>query len=84
MGIEQHKTLQTKFYTKGTIGTCHYVNNSLSISKLLSHFIDKGNFHRNVGTYKIGGASSKNALGLFFWGRSLKIHREIKRELFMK
>jgi hypothetical protein len=48
------------------------------------HFIEEGNFHRNVGTYKIGGAPPHNALGLFFWTRSLKIHKEIKRELFTK
>jgi hypothetical protein len=37
-----------------------------------------------MGTYKIGGSSLgiNNALGFFCWGRSLKIHIEIKRGLF--
>jgi hypothetical protein len=62
-----------------------YLNNSLSISLLLSHFIEKKYFHGNMGTYKIGDPPPPphNALGFFYWGRrSLKItHIEIKREL---
>jgi hypothetical protein len=32
---------------------------------------------------KLGELRWHNALGFFCWGRSLKIHIEIKRELFM-
>jgi hypothetical protein len=39
-------------------GTSTYVNNSLFISSLLSRFVKKKYFHGNMGTYKIGGASS--------------------------
>jgi hypothetical protein len=35
-----------------------------------------------MGTYTIGGAPQHKALGFFCWGRSLKIHREIRREFF--
>jgi hypothetical protein len=57
------------------MGTSPYVNNSPLISLLLSRFAGKKYFHGNMGTYEIG--------ELFFcWGRSLKIHIEIKRELF--
>jgi hypothetical protein len=38
--------------------TSPYVNNSLFISSLLSHFVEKKYFHGNMGTYKIGGAPS--------------------------
>jgi hypothetical protein len=31
---------------------------------------------------KLGKLPPDNALGFFCWGRSLKIHMEIKRELF--
>jgi hypothetical protein len=31
---------------------------------------------------KLGSSPGINALGFFGWGRSLKIHIEIKRELF--
>jgi hypothetical protein len=37
------------------MGTSPYVNNSIFISSLLSHFLEKKYFHGNVGTYKIGG-----------------------------
>jgi hypothetical protein len=33
-----------------------YINNSLFISSLLSHFIETKYFHGNMGTYKIEGA----------------------------
>jgi hypothetical protein len=36
--------------------TSPYVNNSVIISLLLSHFIEKKYFRGNTGTYKIGGA----------------------------
>jgi len=36
--------------------TSPYVNNSVFISLLLSHFVEKKYFHGNTGTYKIGGA----------------------------
>jgi hypothetical protein len=62
--------------------TSPYLNNSLFISSCLSHFIKEKYFHGNMGTYTIGGAPWHNALGFFCWGRSLKIHREIKREFF--
>ncbi len=35
-----------------------------------------------MGTYKIWELPQHNALGFFCWGRSLKIHIELKRELF--
>jgi hypothetical protein len=35
-----------------------------------------------MGTYKIGELPWHNTLGFFCWGRSLKIHIELKRELF--
>jgi hypothetical protein len=35
-----------------------------------------------MGTYKIGGVPQHNTLGFLCWGRSLKIHIEMKRELF--
>jgi hypothetical protein len=64
-------------------GTSPCVNNSLFISSLLSHFVEKKYFHGNMQTYKIwGGLPQHNTLGFFCWGRSLKIHTEIKRELF--
>jgi hypothetical protein len=62
------------------IGTSPYINNPLFISLLFFRFLKTKYFHRNLGTYKIGGAPPHNTLG-FCWGRSLKIHREI-RELF--
>jgi hypothetical protein len=36
--------------------TSPYVNNSVFISLLLSHLIEKKYFHGNTGTYKTGGA----------------------------
>jgi hypothetical protein len=36
-----------------------------------------------MGTYKIGELPQHNTLGFFCRERSLKIHIEIKRELFM-
>jgi hypothetical protein len=36
--------------------TSPYVNNSLFISLLLSHFVKKKYFHGSMGTYKIGGS----------------------------
>jgi hypothetical protein len=36
------------------VGTSTYINNSLFISSLLSHFVEKKYFHGNMGTYKIG------------------------------
>jgi hypothetical protein len=36
------------------MGTSPYVNNSLSISSLLSRFVGKNYFHGNVRTYEIG------------------------------
>jgi hypothetical protein len=65
-----------------SIGTSPYVNNSFLISLLLSHFVERKYFQRNMGTYKIGELPWHNALGFFCLGRSLKIHRKIKRELF--
>jgi hypothetical protein len=50
---------------------------------LLSHFLEEKKFYRNVGTYKIRELPWHNALGFFHQGRSLKIHIEIKRELFI-
>jgi hypothetical protein len=38
-------------------GTSPCVNNSLFISSLLSHFVEKKYFHGNIETYKIGGIS---------------------------
>jgi hypothetical protein len=35
-----------------------------------------------MGTCKTGGVPHRNTLGLFCWRRSLKIHVEMKRELF--
>jgi hypothetical protein len=49
---------------------------------LLSCFLEKKYFLGNVGTYKIGELRQHNSLGFFCWGRSLKIHIEIERELF--
>jgi hypothetical protein len=49
---------------------------------LLSGLVEKKYLDGNVGTYKIGELPCHNALGFFCWGRSLKMHREIKRELF--
>ncbi len=41
-------------------------------------------FYGNVGTHKNRRISPwHNALGFFSWGRSLKVHREIKRQSFM-
>jgi hypothetical protein len=40
-------------------------------------------FHGNMGTCKIGGVPQHNTLGFLCWGRSLKIHIEMKRELFL-
>jgi hypothetical protein len=54
----------------------------LSFFLLLSCFVEKKYFHGNMGTYNIGELLRHNALGFFCWGRSLKIHIEIKRELF--
>jgi len=62
--------------------TSPYINNSIFTSSLLYYFIEKKYFHGNVGTYKIGELPGHNALRFFCWGRSLKIHIEIKRELF--
>jgi hypothetical protein len=39
--------------------TSPYVNNSLFISLLLSHFVKKKYFHGSMGTYKIGGSLGK-------------------------
>jgi hypothetical protein len=50
---------------------------------LLSCFLEKKYFHGNVETYKIGELCQHNGLGFFCWGRSLKIHIEIERELFI-
>jgi hypothetical protein len=36
------------------MGTSPYINNSLFISSLLSHFVKNKYFHGNVGTYRIG------------------------------
>jgi hypothetical protein len=36
-------------------------------------------FHGNMRTYNIGELPGHNALGFFCWGRSLKLHIEIKR-----
>jgi hypothetical protein len=67
------------------MGTSAYINNSLSISSLLSHFVEKKYFHGNMGTYKIGELPRHNSLGLLWWGRSLKIHiKKLKWELFYK
>jgi hypothetical protein len=52
------------------------------ISWLLSRFVEKKYFHGNVGTYKIGEHPWHNALGFFCLGTSLKIHIEMKRELY--
>jgi hypothetical protein len=65
-----------------SIGTSPYLNNSFFISLLLSHLVERKYFCGNMGTYKIGELPWHNALGFFCWGRSLKIHRKIKRELF--
>jgi hypothetical protein len=51
------------------------------VSCLLSHMVEKKYFHGNMRTYKIVGRSP-TYLAFFYWGRSLKIHTEIKRELF--
>jgi hypothetical protein len=55
---------------------------NLPLSKQLSfdflnsfRFVEKKYFHWNMGTYQIG-----ELLGFFCWGRSLKIHIEIKRD----
>ncbi len=62
-------------------GTSPSVNNSLFISLLLSNFIKK---NKNPWEHiKLGELPWHNALGFFCWGRSLKIHIEIKSELFM-
>jgi hypothetical protein len=55
--------------------TSPYVNNSVLISLLHSHFIEKKYFCGNTGTYKIGGAPAAYRPR----GRSLKIHIEIKK-----
>jgi len=46
----------------------------------LIHLIKKS-FHGNMGTYKYRGIFPKS-LGIFCWRRSLKIQREIRREVF--
>jgi hypothetical protein len=56
---------------------------SLLISSLLSCFVEKKYFHGSVGTYEIRELPQHNILGFFRGERSLKIHIEIKRELFM-
>jgi len=58
------------------MGTSPYVNNSLSISSLLSRFVGKNYFHGNVGS------CPAYCPRVLLQGRSLKIHIEIKRELF--
>jgi hypothetical protein len=43
----------------------------------------KLSFYGNVGTYKNRRVSaSHNTQGFFYWGRSLKVHREINKQLF--
>jgi hypothetical protein len=37
-----------------SMGTSPYLNNSLLIFSILSHFVEKKYFHGNLGTYKIG------------------------------
>jgi hypothetical protein len=46
-----------------------YVNSSLS--SLLSHFVKKKYFHGNMGTYKIGGASSTQGPRVLLLGKDL-------------
>jgi hypothetical protein len=41
----------------------------------------KENFHWKMGTSKLGELPWHNPLGFFCWGKSLKIHIEIKWEL---
>jgi len=61
------------------VETSLYVNNLLFISSLLSHFIEKKYFHRNVGTYKIGGAPSTQHPRVFTLVEILQnTHRNIK------
>jgi hypothetical protein len=58
-------------------------NNSPLISLLLSRFVNKIKFPWECGEHiKLGELPRHNTLGFFCWGRSLKIHIEIKRELF--
>jgi hypothetical protein len=52
------------------------LHNQLSINFL----VEKKCFH---GTWEIGGAPQNNTLRFFSWERSLKIHIEIKKALFM-
>jgi hypothetical protein len=47
---------QRVFLNLRSMGTSPYVNNSLFISSLLSHFIEKKYFHGNMRIYNIGGA----------------------------
>jgi hypothetical protein len=48
------------------------------------HTCKQLSFYGNVGTHKNRRISpSHNALGFFSWGRSLKVHREIKKQSFM-
>jgi hypothetical protein len=63
--------------------TSPYANNSPFIYSLLSCLVKKKCFHGNVGTYENWGSSlSITAWGSSVGGRSLKIHIEIKREVF--
>jgi hypothetical protein len=56
------------------------LNNSLFISL---HFIIKRYFHGKGELIKLGELPSINAIGFFCWGRSLTVHIEIKRALFL-
>jgi hypothetical protein len=58
------------------MGTSPYVNNSVLISLIFSHFIEKKYFYGNMGTYKIGEVPLEYRPKVR--GRSLKLHIEIK------
>jgi hypothetical protein len=51
-----------------SVGTSPHINNSLFISWLFSCSIKKKYFHRNVGTYKIGGAPPAKCCGVLLLG----------------
>ncbi len=66
------------------LGRMHkYWNLPLHEQLSFNFLVKKKYFHGNMGTNKIWGAPQNYTLRFFSWGRSLKIHIEIKRALFM-
>jgi hypothetical protein len=56
------------------------VNNSLFMGTKEHRNVKHFSFYGNMGTYKNRRISLlKNVLGFFSWGRSFKVHQEMKR-----